>query len=62
MQALKPHLAALNERERTLLQQRYGAETTQAEIGAELGLSHMHVSRLLARLCGSLREQLLAEA
>ncbi|MFH8630699.1 SigB/SigF/SigG family RNA polymerase sigma factor [Streptomyces lydicus] len=62
VQALKPHLAKLNDRERTLLQLRYGAEMTQSEIGKELGLSQMHVSRLLARLCGSLREQLLAEA
>ncbi|MFH9226380.1 SigB/SigF/SigG family RNA polymerase sigma factor [Streptomyces lydicus] len=62
VQALKPHLAELNDRERTLLQLRYGAEMTQSEIGKELGLSQMHVSRLLARLCGSLREQLLAEA
>ncbi|MFD8330899.1 SigB/SigF/SigG family RNA polymerase sigma factor [Streptomyces lydicus] len=62
VQALKPHLAKLNDRERTLLRLRYGAEMTQSEIGKELGLSQMHVSRLLARLCGSLREQLLAEA
>ncbi|MER7151985.1 SigB/SigF/SigG family RNA polymerase sigma factor [Streptomyces lydicus] len=62
VQALKPHLAELNDRDRTLLRLRFGAEMTQSEIGKELGLSQMHVSRLLARLCGSLREQLLAEA
>ncbi len=35
---------------------------TQAEIGEELGLSQMHVSRLLTRICGKLREGLLAAA
>ncbi|MFH8573988.1 SigB/SigF/SigG family RNA polymerase sigma factor [Streptomyces sp. NPDC017993] len=62
LQALKPHLAQLDERERTLIELRFGAEMTQAEIGKELGLSQMHVSRLLARTCAALREGLLAEA
>ena len=38
-----------------------GRRMTQAEIGAELGLSQMHVSRLLSRACRTLREGLLAE-
>ncbi|MFI0907756.1 SigB/SigF/SigG family RNA polymerase sigma factor [Streptomyces sioyaensis] len=61
IQALKPHLADLDDRDRTLLQLRFGAEMTQAEIGEELGLSQMHVSRLLTRACTTLRERLLAE-
>ncbi len=61
IQALKPHLAKLDDRERTLLQLRFGAEMTQAEIGEELGLSQMHVSRLLTRACTTLRKGLLAE-
>ncbi|WP_434099386.1 SigB/SigF/SigG family RNA polymerase sigma factor [Streptomyces platensis] len=61
IQALKPHLAKLNDRDRTLLQLRFGAEMTQAEIGEELGLSQMHVSRLLTRACTTLREALLVE-
>ena len=51
IQALKPHLAKLDDRDRTLLGLRFGAEMTQAEIGKELGLSQMHVSRLLTRVC-----------
>ncbi|WP_395372513.1 RNA polymerase sigma factor SigF [Streptomyces tubercidicus] len=60
IQALKPHLAKLDDRDRTLLQLRFGAEMTQSEIGEELGLSQMHVSRLLTRVCAKLREGLLA--
>ncbi|PBC86951.1 RNA polymerase, sigma subunit, RpsG/SigG [Streptomyces sp. 2224.1] len=60
IQALKPHLAELDDRERTLLQLRFGEEMTQSEIGAELGLSQMHVSRLLTRVCTTLRKGLLA--
>ncbi|MCL7491528.1 SigB/SigF/SigG family RNA polymerase sigma factor [Streptomyces decoyicus] len=62
LQALKPHLAQLNERERTLLELRFGSEMTQTEIGEEMGLSQMHVSRLLTRTYATLRESLLAEA
>ncbi|MEW1754687.1 SigB/SigF/SigG family RNA polymerase sigma factor [Streptomyces angustmyceticus] len=62
LQALKPLMAQLDERQRTLLELRFGAEMTQSEIGKELGLSQMHVSRLLTRACATLREGLLAEA
>ncbi|MET7802089.1 sigma-70 family RNA polymerase sigma factor, partial [Streptomyces decoyicus] len=62
LHALKPHLAQLDERERTLLELRFGSEMTQTEIGEELGLSQMHVSRLLTRTYTTLRAGLLAEA
>lgn len=62
VQALKPHLAQLDQRERVLLRLRFGAEMTQAEIGEELDLSQMHISRLLNRAYTKLREGLLAEA
>lgn len=62
LQALKPHLAQLDERARTLLEMRFGSEMTQTEIGEEMGLSQMHVSRLLTRTYATLRESLLAEA
>ncbi|MER6312064.1 SigB/SigF/SigG family RNA polymerase sigma factor [Streptomyces sp. NPDC001657] len=62
IQALKPHLAQLDERERHLLQIRFGEEMTQADIGRELNLSQMHISRLLTRICTKLRKGLLAEA
>ncbi|MGW3009173.1 SigB/SigF/SigG family RNA polymerase sigma factor [Streptomyces sp. NPDC001219] len=60
IQALKPHLAELGDRDRTLLELRFGAEMTQSEIGEELGLSQMHVSRLITRICTHLREEMLA--
>ncbi|MEU9489840.1 SigB/SigF/SigG family RNA polymerase sigma factor [Streptomyces decoyicus] len=60
IQALKPHLAELGDRDRTLLELRFGAEMTQTEIGKELGLSQMHVSRLITRVCAHLRQEMLA--
>ncbi len=42
-------LDRLPERERRILELRFGEELTQTEIGARLGLSKMHVSRLLRR-------------
>ncbi|OAH13089.1 SigB/SigF/SigG family RNA polymerase sigma factor [Streptomyces jeddahensis] len=54
-QALRPLLAELPERDRKIISMRFGAEMTQSEIGAELGLSQMHVSRLLARILVRLR-------
>ncbi|MYS21720.1 RNA polymerase sigma-B factor [Streptomyces sp. DvalAA-14] len=59
--ALAPLLAGLDDREVRLLQMRYGQEMTQAEIGAELGCSQMHVSRLLNRLLAKLRAGMLTE-
>jgi RNA polymerase sigma-B factor len=60
--ALKPLIAELTERERAILSMRFSADMTQAAIGAELGLSQMHVSRLLARTLATLRGRLLADA
>ncbi|MFF5446355.1 SigB/SigF/SigG family RNA polymerase sigma factor [Streptomyces sp. NPDC012888] len=59
--ALAPLLAELDERSTRILELRFGQEMTQAEIGAEIGLSQMHVSRLLNRTLADLREQLLRE-
>jgi RNA polymerase sigma-B factor len=42
-------LNALPERERKILYLRFGEELTQTEIGRRLGISQMHVSRLLRR-------------
>jgi RNA polymerase sigma-B factor len=42
-------MRALPEREREIIQLRFGAELSQAEIGTRLGISQMHVSRLLRR-------------
>ncbi|MCQ6556473.1 RNA polymerase sigma factor SigF [Streptomyces sp. C10-9-1] len=60
VQALKPLLRELDERDRRILRMRFGEELTQSEIGAALGVSQMHVSRLLARITRRLREGLLA--
>ncbi|MER6915894.1 RNA polymerase sigma factor SigF [Streptomyces sp. NPDC000594] len=59
VQALKPLIEELDERDRRILRMRFGDELTQSEIGAELGVSQMHVSRLLARITTRLREGLL---
>ncbi|MFI8082279.1 SigB/SigF/SigG family RNA polymerase sigma factor [Kitasatospora sp. NPDC086009] len=53
--ALKPLIAALPERDRQILSMRFTEELTQSEIGARLGVSQMHVSRLLSRILGRLR-------
>nr|WP_225447495.1 RNA polymerase sigma factor SigF [Streptacidiphilus sp. PB12-B1b] len=58
---LKPMIAQLPDRERRILSMRFGAEMTQTEIGAELGISQMHVSRLLNRTLAKLRSGLLDE-
>ncbi|MFD9336198.1 SigB/SigF/SigG family RNA polymerase sigma factor [Streptomyces sp. NPDC060028] len=57
---LAPLLEQLDERDRRILQMRFGQEKTQAEIGAELGISQMQVSRLLSRTLARLRTGMLA--
>ena len=47
--ALEPALRALSPRERRALELRFQDGLTQAEIGAELGVSQMQVSRILRR-------------
>lgn len=61
LHALKPLVEQLGERDRRILQLRFGEEMTQSEIGTELGVSQMHVSRLLSRALGRLRRGMLAE-
>ncbi|MYT22581.1 SigB/SigF/SigG family RNA polymerase sigma factor, partial [Streptomyces sp. SID7760] len=61
LESLKPLLAGLPERERTLLSLRFGDGLTQSEIGERLGLSQMHVSRLLNRTLTTLRASLLED-
>ncbi|MFI8966463.1 SigB/SigF/SigG family RNA polymerase sigma factor [Streptomyces sp. NPDC053493] len=57
--SLKPLIAQLGERDRRILTLRFGEELTQAEIGERLGLSQMHISRLLTRILDELRTGLL---
>lgn len=49
-------LGRLSEREREIVRMRFFEELTQREIGERLGLSQMHVSRLLARSLTRIRE------
>jgi RNA polymerase sigma-B factor len=56
--SLAPALARLSERDRKLIELRFFHEMTQAEIGQQLGYSQMHVSRMLARVIGQLRESM----
>ena len=56
--ALAPLLAGLSRRERHMLELRFVQGATQAEIGAEIGVTQMQVSRLLSALLSRLREQM----
>ena len=58
--ALAPMIAALDERDRQIIQMRFAEELTQAQIGERLGVSQMHVSRLLSRCLARLREGMLS--
>ncbi|MCX4825415.1 RNA polymerase sigma factor SigF [Streptomyces sp. NBC_01142] len=59
--SLAPLLGRLDDRERRIVEMRFGQEMTQSQIGEELGVSQMHVSRLLSRTLNTLRAGLLAE-
>jgi RNA polymerase sigma-B factor len=56
--SLMPLLDQLPPRERTMLYLRFFKGMTQSEIADRLGISQMHVSRLLARTLAQLREGL----
>jgi len=60
-ESLKPLLAKLPPRERQIIMLRFFANMTQSQIGEEVGISQMHVSRLLTRTLAQLREGLIAE-
>ena len=53
--AIESLLAVLDERERRILVLRFQHDLTQSEIAARVGLSQMHVSRLLGRAIARLR-------
>ena len=57
-EALRPLLESLSERERTVLVLRFFENMTQTQIAERVGVSQMHVSRLLARALARLRDQL----
>jgi RNA polymerase sigma-B factor len=59
MESVAAHWDELPRREQKILLLRFYGDMTQAEIGQQLGISQMHVSRLLAHALAYLRERLL---
>jgi RNA polymerase sigma-B factor len=60
--SLAPLLRELDPRERRIIDMRFGQSMTQAQIGNVLGISQMHISRLLARALSKLRRGMLADS
>ncbi|MFP8883581.1 RNA polymerase sigma factor SigF [Streptomyces mangrovi] len=60
-ESLKPLLEELPPREKKILLLRFFGNMTQSQIAQEVGISQMHVSRLLARTLAQLRDRLLIE-
>ncbi|WP_422070508.1 RNA polymerase sigma factor SigF [Streptomyces orinoci] len=58
--ALAPLIAQLGERDRRIIHWRFVEELSQAQIAERLGVSQMHVSRLISRLLAGLREAMLS--
>ena len=61
-EAVKPALRTLPERERTILYLRFFRGMTQSRIAEQLGVSQMHVSRLISNSCATVRKKVLADA
>ncbi|MWA14742.1 RNA polymerase sigma factor SigF [Streptomyces sp. BA2] len=61
-EAVKPRIAALPERERDILYMRFFGDMTQSRIAEQLGISQMHVSRLISRCCDRLRQEVMQDA
>ncbi|WP_190038807.1 RNA polymerase sigma factor SigF [Streptomyces fructofermentans] len=62
LHSLAPLIAGLDERERRIIHLRFVEERTQADIGELLGISQMHVSRLIGRIIKRLRAGLLDDS
>ena len=61
MRAVAAHWGELPPREQKILLMRFHQDMTQAQIGQQLGISQMHVSRLSAHALGYLRQRLLTQ-
>jgi len=59
-ESLKPLLAQLDDREKRILQMRFFDNLSQSQIATELGISQMHVSRILNKVLTHLREGLIS--
>ena len=60
-ESLRPLLSKLPPRERRILVLRFFGELTQSQIAEQVGISQMHVSRLLAKTLTQLRSDLLED-
>ncbi|MGH8884741.1 MAG: RNA polymerase sigma factor SigF [Egibacteraceae bacterium] len=60
--SLAPLIQQLPERERAILYLRFFGGKTQSQIAEQVGISQMHVSRLLGRILSFLRESIQGEA
>lgn len=60
LHTLAPLLEQLDDRERHIIEMRFGQEMTQSEIGVEIGVSQMHISRILTRTLATLRSGMFA--
>ncbi|MFD6295583.1 SigB/SigF/SigG family RNA polymerase sigma factor [Streptomyces sp. NPDC060235] len=60
-EAAAKELRRLPERERAVLYMRFFEDMTQSRIGEKLGISQMHVSRLISRSCARVRKGALAQ-
>ncbi len=58
VQAVRPLLDALPDRDREIIVLRFFEGMTQSQIAERIGMSQMHVSRLLARALATMRDQL----
>jgi len=58
---LAPGLRALDERERKILQLRFFEGLTQSQIAQQIGISQMHVSRLIRRSLEKLRQEIVGD-
>ena len=59
---LEPGMRVLNERERLILQLRFYEGLTQSQIAQRIGISQMHVSRLIRRALEKVRAEIAPEA
>ena len=59
---LGPLVRRLGERDRRIVELRFFHQATQQEIAADIGVTQMHVSRLISRILGTLRDELTDDA
>lgn len=61
-EAVKPRLRRLPERERKIFYMRFFRDMTQSRIAEDLGISQMHVSRLISSSCARIRREIMQDA